>query len=269
MRLIKLILIFLLVVVGAIFGFTALSRSMSDADVPPSILCDADMIEVSVSAEESVLKSGITAWDKQDGDLTDRIRIQGVSKLITENTAKVTYIVFDSDGNAASCSRMIRYTDYAKPRFQINQALVYSENEDIKLLDRLSAIDFGEGDLTESIRVSTLMATSDPDIYTVSVQVTNSLGDTSRLILPIVRHTGMVVRPSVNLTEYLVYLNQNTTFNAKAYLESVSTPIGAGNLNDVQITDTVDMSVPGTYYVYYRYPYSITTGLAVLTVVVQ
>lgn len=269
MRLIKMILIALLVAVGALYGGTAVNRHLSGVDVPPTIASDSEMIEVSVSDDDAVLLAGITASDEQDGDLTGRIQIQGVSKLITDNTAKVTYIVFDSHGNAATCARMIRYTDYTKPHFTVNRPLVYSENENIKLLDRISAHDSLDGDLTESIRVSNLQATSDPEVRTVTVQVTNSMGDTTRIDLPIVIHTGMVVRPDVYLTDYLVYINQGDSFKAERYLLSVDTPIGPGDTEDVVISNTVDTSVPGTYYVYYRYPYSVTSGLSVLTVVVR
>lgn len=269
MRYIKMILVVLLVVLGALYGLTAFNRHMSGSDIPPVIRCESDMIEVSVSDDRSLLLSGVTASDPQDGDLTPLIRVQGVSKLITDNTAKVTYIVFDSHGNSATATRMLRYTDYTKPHFSINSALVYTENADIKLLDRISAWDAVDGDLTQSIRVSNLSATSDPEVNSVTVQVTNSMGDTTRLDIPIVIYTGLVVRPTVNLTEHLIYINQDQTFRPESYLSSVDTPIGPGKTGDVQIISQVDTAVPGTYYVYYRYPYSVTSGLAVLTVVVR
>lgn len=269
MRIIKLLLIALLVAVGALYGLTTASELVSGGDVPPTIRCDSELLEISVSDEESVLLSGVTASDKQDGDLSGRIHVQGVSKLISNDTAKVTYIVFDSDGNAATCSRQVRYTDYEKPHFTLTDSLVYTEDETIALLDRLLAADVIDGDITDSIRVSAMASTSDPEISTVAVQVTNSMGDTARLTLPIVVYSGVVVRPDIYLTDYLVYLEQGTKFDAKRYLDSIDTPIGAGDPDKVQITNTVDTSVPGTYYVYYRYPYSVTVALTVLTVVVE
>lgn len=269
MRILKLLLIALLTVVSALFLLTTANARLSGDQVPPTISCDTELMEVSVSDGDDVLLSGVTASDKQDGDLTGKILIQGISKLITNDTAKVSYVVFDSDGNVASCTRQIRYTDYEKPHFTLNAALIYLENEDIQLLDRLQAVDVIDGDITDSIRVSSLASTSDPEISTVAVQVTNSMGDTARLTLPIVKYSGAVVRPVINLSQYLVYLEQGASFNANSYLSSVSTPSGAGNRNDVQISGTVDMETPGTYYVYYRYPYSMTSAVSVLTVVVE
>lgn len=268
MKILKIILAALLVVVSALYGLTSVSQKLSGSDVPPTIQCGSGLIEISVSDPEEVLLTGVTASDKQDGDLTGRILIQGVSKLITNDTAKVTYLVFDSDGNAASCSRMVRYTDYRKPVFALEQALNYTQNEDIELLDRLSATDVLDGDITSAIRVSTLCATSDPEVSTVTVQVTNSMGDTALLDLPIVVYSGTAVRPEVRLTDYLVYLEQGDSFQADSYLRSVSTSAGSGNVDKVEISGSVDTSEPGTYYVYYRYSHGTATGLTVLTVVV-
>lgn len=269
MRLLKLLLIVLLVVVGALYGVTTAGSLLSDGDVPPRIVCDTELLEVSVSDGEDAMLAGITASDDQDGDLTGKIWIRGVSKLVTNDTAKVSYIVFDSDGNAATTSRMIRYADYEKPHFQLSRALVYTEGQDIRLLDRLTARDVLDGDITNAIRVSSLASTSDPEVKTVAVQVTNSLGDTARLTLPIISYSGTEFRPSILLTEYLVYLSQGSDFDAGRYVAVVSTAEGQGNTRDVQITDTVDTGTPGTYYVYYRYPYQFTVGMSILTVVVE
>ena len=268
MRYIKTILLALFVVVGILFGITTLRDAASGKLVGPEIRCDSDLLEVSVTDGNEALLAGVTASDAQDGDLTDAIRIQGVSKLITDDTAKVSYIVFDSHGNAATVSRKLRYTDYSRPRFRVETPLVFSENETITILSRIHAEDVLDGDLTDSIRISALSATSDPDIQSVAVQVTNSMGDTTRLDLPVIIHSGLVVRPEVKLSDYLIYLKEGDSFKGERYLLRVDTPEGIGDIDEVHITGKVDTSTPGTYYVYYRYPYGISTGVAVLTVVV-
>ena len=201
--------------------------------------------------------------------LTGKILLRGVSKLVSNDTAKVSYIVFDSDGNAATISRMVRYTDYEKPHFTLEKPLIYTENQDIMLFDRLTARDTIDGDITDSIRVSALSSTADPEIQTVSVQVTNSMGDTAQLQLPVVTYSGVVVRPEIQLSQQLVYIKAGEAFYPGSYVRGIDTPIGAGDVERLQITNTVDTSTPGTYYVYYRYPYSVTVALSILTVVVE
>ncbi len=269
MRILKLSLIALLVLVSVLFGLTKLDARMSGRDIGPKIEGDGQVLEVSVRDPEQILLTGLTASDRQDGDLTQKIQILSTSKLITGDTARVTYLVFDSDGNMATHTRQIRYTDYHRPVYSVDQPLIYAKNEPIALLDRLTATDVLDGDITENIRVSTLSATSDSEIWTVSLQVTNSMGDTARITLPVILLEGTAVRPKIHLTEQLLYLEQGASFRAENHIRSVSLPSGQGSLTDVQITGEVDTQDPGTYMVYYRYPHNGTMGIAILTVVVQ
>ena len=269
MRYIKITLAVLLALVGIAFCATAASRYLLGVEDGPVIRLEEDLIQISVNDSQDALMAGVTASDPQDGDLTGKIYIQGVSKLITDNTAKVSYIVFDRHGNLATATRMVRYTDYSKPHFYVDQPLIYGENESIKLLDRIHVEDVLDGDLTKSVRVSGRNATSDPENWTVAVQVTNSMGDTARLQVPVVVHTGVVARPEVHLSSYLVYMNQGDQFNGRSFVREVTTPEGVADKSAVKIVGDVNTSVPGTYYVYYRYPYGVTTGVSVLTVVVE
>lgn len=269
MRTIKQVLIILIVllVMGHVASYLYLGSS--DRKVPPVMHCPDDVLEVSSSDKESVLLQGITATDPQDGDITNRIVIAGISKLVTSDTAKVTFIVFDSDDNMASCVRRIRYTDYHRPTFSIVEPLVYSTTEEITILPRLEAQDVVDGNISNNIRVSTREATSNSEIFYVSIQVTNSVGDTSLLKLPVMLLQSNPLRPEVNLTEYLVYVKQGGEFNAVDYLKNVKVPGEKPSLTDVQIEDEVDTANPDTYYVRYTYASDNGIGSAILTVVVE
>ncbi len=269
MRTLKILLITLLVLVGTVFCLTSLSQSITGRNVGPVLECESDTLDISVTDSQEVLLSGLRATDRQDGNLTDRIQIQGVSKLISDDTAKVTYLVFDSDGNMASLTRRIRYTDYSRPRFSVKEPLRYSANASIQLLDRLQVLDSIDGDITSDVRVSALSATSDPEIYTVSLQVTNSMGDTARVTLPVILESGTSARPRVELKSYLVYLSRGDSFQAGDYFSSASAAGSALSASDVEISGKVDTATAGTYMVYYRCYDNATVGTAVLTVVVE
>lgn len=269
MKLLKITLILLLIVLVVLYGATFISQRLSGKDIGPEISCPEGMLEISVHDPEALLLVDVTAFDKQDGDLTGKVQILSISKLVTNDTAKVTYLVFDSHGNMDTLVRQIRYTDYSRPVFTIKRPLIYAENEAIALLDRLRVTDVIDGDITESIRISGLSGTSDSEVYTVSVQVTNSMGDTARLTVPVVLLESTAYRPDIRLSTYLVYMKTGESFNAQSYLTNLSTTEGSADISNVQITSTVDTSTPGTYYVYYRYPYNGAMGIAVLTVVVQ
>lgn len=269
MRTIKqaIVILLILLVLGHVVSYFYLGSS--DRNVPPVMNCPPGILDVSASDKEAVLLQGITASDPQDGDLTDRITISGISKLITSNTAKVTFIVFDSDDNMASCIRQIRYTDYHRPTFSILEPLVYSTTEEIAILPRLEAYDVVDGDLSNNIRVSTREATSNTEIFNVSIQVTNSVGDTSLLQLPVLLLESNPLRPEIALTEYLTYVSQGSAFSAASYLKSLKVPGKDVHMKDVQITGEVNTAEPGTYYVHYTYTSDGCIGTAILTVVVQ
>lgn len=270
MRTVKILLILALAVVSVLYGVSAFSARTSGKNDPPVMTCSQEPLDISVAADAQALLSGLTASDPQDGDLTARIRISGVSKLFGDNLANVSCIVFDSDNNMATLTRQVHYTDYTSPRFSIKKPLTYYMNESIALLDRISVTDVFDGDITSFVRVSSLRATSDPETYSVDIQVTNSMGDTVRLTLPVIQLEGHALRPTVMLTGYLVYLKQGGSFDARSYLRGVDLPDDESvNLRDVQITGTVDTAKPGVYTVRYTYPYDGTSGCAILTVVVE
>ena len=158
MRTIKQVLIIALVVLLAANIATIIYQGTTDTTEPPVISCPDGVLEVSASVSEAELLADVTASDGQDGDLTAHVIVASISKLISEDTAKVTYYVFDSDDNMASYVRRIRYTDYRKPRFEVKEPLTYTVSEEIELLNRLAANDVVDGDVSDQIRVSTLEA---------------------------------------------------------------------------------------------------------------
>lgn len=269
MKAFKIILALLLAVVVGLFCLDRVRAATSGKEEEPIISCPSETLEVSVSDGEAVLLAGVTASDAQDGDLTGRVRILGISKFVEDYTARITYVVFDSDDNMATCTRPLRYTDYHSPVFQVTQPLIYSKGASILLLDRLKVTDILDGDITNSIRVTPIKATSDPEIYTVDIQVTNSMGDTVQLTLPLIQQESSLNRAEVTLSSTLIYLTAGTAFHGENYLRSVTTPKGWADPADVEITGTVNTSVPGTYMVYYEYRSESCSGTSVLTVVVE
>lgn len=270
MKVLKTVLITLFCVVTVLFASTTVYRRYIHPNDPPTIVCTDDVLEISVKDGATALMAGVSASDPQDGDLTDRIRVAGVSKLISRNTAKVTYIVFDSDNNMDSYTRQVRYTDYERPHFEVKEPLLFSGEQDITPSARIRALDVLDGDISGSLRISTLNLSSSTGIYTIMVQVTNSLGDTARQELPVIVTGDLNTRARIQLSTYLVYLEQGSHFDAAVYLHGVTTPDGkAATLSEVQITGEVDTTVAGTYNVTYTYGSGDTTGTAILTVVVQ
>ena len=253
-----------IVVLAAYIGINAYTRAVVDS-TPPQITCDTDTIEISVSDPESVLLQGVTAKDDRDGDLTSSIMIKGATNLLSGNTARVSYIVFDSSNNMATCQRTIRYTDYEKPRFSLREPLIYPVDGPVMVLDRLTATDSAGEDISSNINiVSQNVNLYTAGTYFITAQVTNSQGDIESVTLPLIISSAK--KQLVELKEYLIYLDQGASFNSGNYVSSVKD--SAGTVYDqshVSVEGQVDTAVPGTYYV----SYSFQTCTVILTVVVR
>lgn len=269
MKTLKVTLICLLVVVTALFGITKITNGLSGKDQGPTITCQDQVVEVSVQDGQEALLEGVTAYDPQDGDLTQWIILGGVSQLITEDTAKVTYLVFDSDDNMARLQRTVRYTDYRKPRIQVSERLVFTTENTDQLLARLSAEDVIDGDISGRLRLSNLWATEYGDVYSVTVLATNSMGDTAQVKLPVMVQEERSDRPVIVLREQLIYLAQGELFDPTDYLVSATVSGKRMPAGDVTIESQVDTGTPGCYWVSYSYDNSGVKGTALLTVVVQ
>lgn len=251
-------------VLAVFIGVKAYTRMAVDT-TPPQISCDTDTIDISVADPESVLLQGVTAKDDRDGDLTGSIMVKGVTNLLSGNTARVSYIVFDSSNNMATCQRTIRYTDYEKPRFALSQPLIYPEGGPVMVLDKLSAADSAGEDISGNISI----VSQNIDIYTagryfLTAQVSNSQGDIESVTLPVIISSAK--KQLVELKEYLVYIDQGAGFNSGSYVSSVKDSSGAAyDTSHLSVEGQVDTSVPGTYYV----SYSFQTCTVILTVVVR
>ncbi len=269
MKTIKFTVIILLAVLVVAYTASYIYLGSSDRKIPPEISCSQEVLEVSASDPESALLAGLTASDPQDGDLTDKITISGISKLVTNDTAKVTYIVFDSDDNMASCVRRIRYTDYHRPTFSIEEPLVYAVTEEPSLLSRLKATDVVDGDISNHIRVSTLEPSNNSEVFHVTVQVSNSVGDTAWVRLPVLMLASNPLRPEITLSQSLLYLDKDSKFTPSSHILSIEVPGEKLDMSKVQIDNGVDTGKAGTYYVTYTYTANSVTGTAILTVVVR
>ena len=277
MKNLQIILIVVFLVVSVVFcAFFCYDRLMVDREAP-MIVCDGVPLEVSVSATDRDLCAGLTASDNVDGDLTDRIVVRKVSQLYGSNTAMIQYAVFDSSSNVCTYSRSVTYTDYRKPRFSLTQPLIYNLNSVVSLSDRLTAYDSINGDISQRIRVSSSAVTSsEKGLYPITVQVTNSSGDTAVAKLTVTIENITAHHPVIRLSEYLIYADLNSQLDEdtlRSYIVSAKETASGENLdfNDIIIdTDNLNLSARGSYDVVYSYTNS--RGLAynvILTVVVE
>lgn len=269
MRRIKVSLVLALIAVSCLYGWIQFHKWFSGQDDCPVLTCPEDVLEVSVYQDQKTLLTGVTARDPQDGDLSDQVMVAGVSKLISEDMAKVSYIVFDSDDNMATGERLIRYLDYQRPLIYAAEPLSYASINVTNMAKGLRAEDSIDGDISDLIRVSTLNATEESDVYRIVAQVTNSMGDNRRVELPVIIQSDDPDQPVIHLKQYILYLNKGEAFSPRDLIVLVSAYRKTFPASDVEIESDVDVNEPGTYWVKYLFVEDGKTSKAILTVVVQ
>lgn len=254
MRAIRWILSALLAVTAVLYTATGVMEHFSRTDQGPVIECGGELLEVSVRASAEELLAGVTARDAQDGDLTHRIILGGVSKLIGTDLAEVTCLVFDSDDNMATLTRQIRYTDYRRPTFQLTEPLVFASTKEAKLLSRIRVTDSVDGDLSDKTQVSTLWTTGIDQVYSATVTVTNSMGDFADVTVPVVIRS---TTSSIKLRQQIIYVNAGDSFDPMDYVASGRTGLTA------RCDGTTEE--PGCWWVWYEN----SNDFAIATVVVE
>ncbi len=259
--LLVILLTLLLIATVGFLLFILRERAMA-SDKPPVISCSSDSIHVSINAANDELLAGVTAFDAEDGDLTDRIVIESISRFVEKGKSIITYAVFDSHSHVATVSRDLYFTDYTSPRFELTNALEFTTASSVNPLKFVKAYDCIDGDISAKISVSTV----NPDDYlstvgshAVEFRVTNSYGDIATLTADIVvtnkTSTEMKYTPVINLSTYLVYIDRGEIIDPVDYVEGITildktisvSEFGTG-IFDVDMGD-FDSSKPGLYRV--------------------
>lgn len=273
MKFLKICVIGFFVLSLVVFSSSLVKQFFSYDSSKPVIVSEVKEIEIPCDYTKEEIMQGLSAHDDKDGDITDQIKIGNTSRFIEPGLCDVTYTVFDSSNQSASLTRRVRFTDYTSPSFRLSSPLVFEEGtiSSLDILGFLSAYDMLDKEIQDGIvQTDSSVRYSAPGDYDVSVEVTNSKGDTSSLTLPVHVLTSGSVNCDIALTEYLVYLNVGSSFDPASYVSSVTSQDGnALDVSGLTITSNVNTNQAGVYEVCYD-PSSLGySGLMYLTVVVR
>ena len=273
MRKLRSMITILFIAAAVVCGLYIVKDKLSGRSDAPVITAEKDLITVSVKDKEKVLLKGLAAKDKEDGDLTEDIRVVSMSHFIKGSKRKVKYVVFDSSNQAGVYEREVQYKDYTSPRIYMKKALRYDVKEvtDVNLTDNMIAKDCLEGDLTNQIRcifdeyVTTIER---GDKRSLTVQVSNKAGDVCAIPVEvkIVDQTDADERDKYYpiLSDYIVYTKAGKKLNLRKYitgleqngteyLYSEDRELAARTKSKIKVTGDVDYSKPGVYTLDYSY----------------
>ncbi len=279
MKLIKGLLVFflLLTVILSIFSRIWQEKKKGSA---PIINSSSDSLTVSCDFTREDLLEGLTAYDAEDGFLTDSIIPGELSLFKEKGVCEINYYVYDSDNNCGRYKRDVFFSDYRSPRIYISKPLVFytKDASDGALINNLYGYDCLDGDVTH-IKVNS----SDIDYaaageYTISVSIINSFGDTATYDLPVHIITNTFKGLDIRLTKNLVYIESGAEFDPEDYVKEVelyqTEKLMPQDDWGIKTESNVDTSKTGVYEVGYMIQkekdsvYGNVSGITWLTVIV-
>lgn len=250
------------------------------------------VVEVSVEADDAAILEGIIANDAEDGDLTHKLIVEGMSRFISKGKRSAKIAVVDSNDNVTEITREVVYTDYESPKFSLAAPLIFQVGTS-KLDGTIKAEDMIDGNITGKIRMKTDVSDlgEREGSFAVTFTCANSLGDSSEIPLTITfdNKAADSAYPKIALTNYLIYVKQDAWVNPWDYVSSLTAEkstyhqtweddryILSGDSKDITEGDFdiasggLNTSVPGVYEVFFSYTDSQgRTGRSCLVVVVE
>ena len=275
MRIVKYAIITLFIMSIVVYTWNWYDRKKNTDNTIPVIQMGQEQIDVSVENMEKDLLKDVVAKDDKDGDITDKIVVESISKFIDKENriCKVTYAVSDSDNHVVKATRNAHLTDYRSPRFVLKQPLCFETGSDIGVKDIIGAEDVIDGDISNKVKIlSRAISTNMSGDNTITAQVTNSLGDTVTFKSAVVIKQENNLSPVIELSKNIEYLKVGDTFQPEAYVKEVEDKDGKKmSEEDVQVkSSSVKTKKPGCYLVEYRVTDKEgNEGLAYLTVMVE
>lgn len=253
MRYIRVAVILLFAVSLGVFGAGKIKKAAQRDPHVPVITADSDAIEVPVEYTREDLLQGMQAYDEEDGDLTSEIMTGEFSPFFAEGKCNLNYIVFDSANQPGVYRREITFTGYEPPRFTLSRPLVFRAGETETAYDRIGAQDMLDGDISDMVRLN-----ADNVSYlvegegTVDVEVSNSLGDSSQLTLPV--HVVPAEQAVLNISTPIVYVGTGGGFDLDTYKDGITSEDGEKpSPSEITAQTNVDTKEPGVYEVHFTY----------------
>ena len=278
MKLIKIGLIILLIMVVGYQAKTYTSnRNQKNSGNAPIISSNVDEVQIPCQYTKEDLLQGLSAYDVEDGYITDKILIGGFSDFTERGVSSLEYAVYDQDDNIAVFSRKVVFSDYIPPRITAAEPLVFkpaNNDYDIPVLN-LKGWDKLDGDISKHVLVTGAdIDFSEPGEYKASAYVKNSFGDEVTMELPV-----HVLEPglsgfTIELKKSLIYVNKGDAVNPENYIASIRNEYTNEIIPEkgykLKINSGVDTTKDGIYEIKYSVvsPDKVQRGETWMTVVV-
>lgn len=253
LRIITVLISAVVLIAGTVVYIT--SAHQKEAPIITCTVGSDESIECLVNTPDAELLKYVSAYDKQDGDISDRIKVIRKKHLIDyKNTVVVMFAVCDSDNNVSSISRNLVLTDYHPPRISLSSDFIFQSGHIFSVSQYVTASDIVDGDLSQYVKIISSEFTNIQGEYPINIKVSNSMGDSTEMTVNAIVTNQDYVNVKVLLDDYAYYCPIGSEID---YMSLVT---GINNLTDkvyetsdiIVEASEVDTSKPGVYDAYYK-----------------
>ncbi len=251
-KILRIVVVAVFLVVFSAFSYFYIKNYIETDNTIPVITLNQDIIRVKVNAKPEDLLKGVSAYDEKDGDLTDEVIVESVSRFIDKGICKVTYAVCDSDNHVTTATRKVEYTDYESPAFSLSRSLCFSTYEAVDIKNSVDVNDCFDGSLKNHLLISSNdFSSATAGVFSIDFSVTNSKGDAVKLTLPLIVEDRSLSAPKIELNSYLMYSPVGAEIDVDENILSAADSAKNDLTQDVIVDTNLDVNVPGTYIVHY------------------
>ncbi|WP_159458139.1 MULTISPECIES: immunoglobulin-like domain-containing protein [Listeria] len=191
--------------------------------------------------------STIQATDKEDGEMTDQIKVtSNTINKAASGTYEVSYEVTDSDGNKTTFTRTVIVTEApvmtGEKEIRLNPTDTFDPMKDIQATDK------EDGDVTEQIRVvNNEVQQGNPGTYEVTYEVSDSDGNKTTF------DRTVIVTEAPEITgEKIIRLQEGDAFDPMSDIQATDKEDGDITSQMKVVSNEVDTSKPDAYEVTYE-----------------
>ncbi|MGL4800043.1 MAG: immunoglobulin-like domain-containing protein, partial [Cellulosilyticaceae bacterium] len=204
--------------------------------------------------------AGITAYDKQDGDLTSEIQVEGTVDTAIAGIYTITYTVIDAEGRTITVVRTVRVNENTAPELYGVEHVTLAVGSSFDVMTGVTAYDKEDGDLTVVIQVEGEVDTAVEGVYEVTYTVVDSKGAVTSVIRVVTVEKLPNTAPEIQGVQD-VTLTVGDAFDAMTGVTAYDKE--DGDLTAIiQVTGEVDTELAGTY----ELTYSVTDSEGLQTV---
>jgi hypothetical protein len=242
---------------AALWGISIKNNDM------PVITCSVDgTIEAKSDITDEELLQFVTAVDKRDGDLTDKIVVERKKYFVSKGMTVISYAVCDSDNNVVKLQKNLKFTDYEFPKLKLKSDFIIHTGDNPEMTGLVSAYDVCDGDISSRIKIiTTSFNYTVAGEYDINCKVTNSYGDTTDITFKAIVTDDDYSGSKIQLSDYIIYVPKNTEIDFRQYI----TGIQNHRIDDITVDSSeYNPQESGVYNIYYNYSNVSKTRLVVV-----